>query len=533
MTPNVAIHPNRLRRTNWLSRFTLLAYRKPGGPGRGNLSTVDIALGVLSVLSLGAACNGRQVPTSDAIAPVEILSPTEPVTLDPRFATRALDVKLTRLQHRGLVRLSPDTLEPVLDLAKHIERDGALGLTIELQPNQRFHSGTMLRPQDVCATLEAVKDPLLLSPHRSIVASFVNCRVRGLQTITLDMAEPRASFLTDLELPILRADEAKTQERADGRLDGLGRFKVTSRTHEAVNLAPAFPGPGKKPRFSLVVRTIQDENVRAMRLLSGKAEIAHNAFSPTLLSGFRDRNITIHARPGATVSYLLANCDLPPFDKPEFRRAISLAVDRKLITQQLLGNYARPAKWLIPEGHWAAAPNLPELRYSRGQAATTLSGHSEVLLLTSTDRSRLLQARAIAQMLSDAGLPTRAVPLELGLLLSRLDAGQFALAILQIPEMTEPNILRWFFHPRGISTPSEGRNRARYRSPVAASLLDKASQEFDQNARKALYFELARVMLEDMPVIPLWHEDQVVVERDRGAGFLPSAEGRWGALAEL
>jgi ABC-type transport system substrate-binding protein len=64
-------------------------------------------------------------------------------------------------------------------------------------------------------------------------------------------------------------------------------------------------------------------------------------------------------------------------------------------------------------------------------------------------------------------------------------------------------------------------------------LLDDASSELDPLRRTSLYVELAKLMLNDMPVVPLWHEAQVVVTRGRGRSFLPSAEGRWAALETL
>jgi peptide/nickel transport system substrate-binding protein len=339
--------------------------------------------------------------------------------------------------------------------------------------------------------------------------------------------------MTDLEVPILRADEVRKTETASGALDGLGAYRIASRTHGTVTLAGVRGGSRGGHARTLLVRTVADENVRAMRLLSGRSEIAPNAFSPTLLSGLLSSETQVRARPGANVTYILINGDRPPFRTAESRRALSLALDRPLLTRYLFGAYATPAKWLLPEGHWAAPKDLPALPYDPISARRALEGLEGVTLLTSTERSRVLQARAIAQMLNDSGLRTRVVPLELGLLLSRLDAGQYGLAILQFPELTEPNVLRWFFHPRGIDSPTEGRNRARYRSVAAARLLDDASSELDPLRRTSLYVELAKLMLNDMPVVPLWHEAQVVVTRGRGRSFLPSAEGRWAALETL
>ena len=79
----------------------------------------------------------------------------------------------------------------------------------------------------------------------------------------------------------------------------------------------------------------------------------------------------------------------------------------------------------------------------------------------------------------------------------------------------------------------EGRNRARYRSSEAGRLLDEASEVRDQVQRKALYARLAELMLKDLPVLPLWHEDQIAVVSERARGFELSAEGRWAAIAKV
>lgn len=507
---------------------TLARYRK----SHLLANSLRLLLG-FAALCLVFACESPSQKRETALRPVEVLAPTEPFTLDPRFATRALDLRLTRLVHSGLVRLAPDTLEPLPHLALSLERESETTIAIALRPNLRFHSGAPLRPEDVCATLSALADPALLSPHRTIVDSFVNCRVRGPQALSIDLKHPRATWMTDLELPILRADEARTPQRPAGDLDGLGPFRFASRDNSAIRLEPVDSPNQPTPRYPIVVRTVEDENVRAMRLLSDKAELAPNAFSPSLLSGFANKHAQVRSRPGANVTYLLINNDRPPFEQSSVRRAVSAAIDRQSITEHLLSNYARPAKWLIPEGHWAAPKQAAKLPFDRALAAQILTGKQPVTLLTSTDRNRLLQARAVGQMLSDAGLQTQVVPLELGILLSRLDKGQYTLAILQIPELTEPNILRWFFHPRAIDHAEIGRNRARYRSVVVGELLDRASSEFRLEQRRDLYVEVARIMLEDMPVVPLWHEDHVVVSRNRANRFLPSAEGRWAALADL
>ena len=86
--------------------------------------------------------------------------------------------------------------------------------------------------------------------------------------------------------------------------------------------------------------------------------------------------------------------------------------------------------------------------------------------------------------------------------------------------------------PKGIpGEGQDGRNRARYRNPRAAELFDAAASSFDPASRSSLYRELAYLMLDDMLVVPLWHEDQMTVTSARVHGFSPSAEGHWHSLA--
>jgi peptide/nickel transport system substrate-binding protein len=493
---------------------------------------VRLTIALVAVACGIAGCGARR---ADSARPIEIVVATEASTLDPRFATRSLDVKVTRLIHAGLVGLDPSTLEPVPLVAESVRFESDRTVDVVLRPGIRFHEGRPLAPEDVCATLDAVRDPKLGSPHLAIVSAIGRCTPTGPLALRIELDSPRATILTDLELPILRSDQAHGPPRADGRLDGLGPFSVRVATPAAVELDPAETNVLPKPKHAVVVRTVRDENARVQRLLAGRADVAPNSISPTLLPALDGREgLGIVSRGGANVTYLLFQNDRAPFDRVEVRRAVARAVDRTLIAKTLLAGRAVPAVSLLPPGHWAAEPELRAEPFDPDDARRVLAGLREASLLTSTDRSRVTLARSVGQMLGDAGLPTSVVPIDLGVLFTRLDAGDFDMALLQLPELTEPNILSWFFNPSGV--PGEGgtgKNRARYRNPAARDLFDDASRVVEKPKRRADYRALMRLMAIDVPVVPLFHEDQVAVVSARAKGFLPSAEGRWMTLGGL
>jgi peptide/nickel transport system substrate-binding protein len=116
-------------------------------------------------------------------------------------------------------------------------------------------------------------------------------------------------------------------------------------------------------------------------------------------------------------------------------------------------------------------------------------------------------------------------------MIARLNAGDFDLGLLTLPEMTEPNVLRHFLH--GSFVPPAGANRGRVHDAELDALLDQGDEVPDPDARKAIYARVEAREREEMHLVPLLYEDQVVVTSRRARVFIPSAEGRWLSLADV
>jgi peptide/nickel transport system substrate-binding protein len=268
---------------------------------------------------------------------------------------------------------------------------------------------------------------------------------------------------------------------------------------------------------------------------AGRADLVVNGFSPTLLPSLEHADgLSVTARNGANLTYLLARSDRGVLADVRVRRALAMAVDRSTIAKTLLADRAQSASTLVPPGHWAHSPAEP-WPYDPARAKELLAeagaSNLHISLLTSTDRLRGTIARTIAQELADIGVTLEVVPLELGTLLARLASGDFELSTLQLPEVTEPNVLKYFLHSNAI--PPAGANRARIQDPDVDRLLDEGASAIDPEKRKAIYRNLERVVRERALFIPLWHEDQIAVTSARASAFRPSAEGRWLGLALL
>lgn len=491
-------------------------------------------LAIACLASVAAACGRRAAPdTGHPGRPIEMLVANDPETLDPRYVTDAVGLRATRLVHAGLVRLDPDTLEPRPYAASGWRWTDERTLEVSLREDVRFHSGAPLRAGDVVATLRAFASPDVGSRQASVVDAIAGAEAQGDHTVLVRLSRPHATLLTDLELPILRADEAASRPAPGGTLDGIGPYTVARAGQGEVLLEPADGSALARPAHPVLLRTVHDENARALRLEAGRADVSMNLISPTLLPALLVApGLAVRSRPGANLTYVVVEEEHAPLGDARVRRALSLAIDRAMLCATLLGGRAQPAGGLVAPANWAhaGAPPLPfDAAGARDLLAQAGASGAHVTLLASTERLRGDVARVVAQELSEVGVRVDVVQLEIGTMIARLNGGDFDLAIMQLPEMTEPNVLRRFLH--GSAVPPAGANRGRARDATLDALLDEGDRASGLEARRSIYARLEAHERDAMHWLPLWYEDQVVVTSERARAFLPSAEGRWLSLA--
>ncbi len=229
----------------------------------------EAAVLALLLAGCGRSAGERQTGWKDGDGPLEMLVANDPETLDPRYVTDAVGLRATRLVHAGLVRLDPDTLAPLPYVARGWRWIDPLTLEVDLRDDLRFHSGAPLRASDVVATLRAFASPAVASRHASVVDAIAEVSAEGEHRVVIRLARPHATLLTDLELPILRADQAASPPAPDGSLDGLGPYVVSHAATGEVRLVPADEGALPRPARAVTLRVVHDENARALRLEAG------------------------------------------------------------------------------------------------------------------------------------------------------------------------------------------------------------------------------------------------------------------------
>jgi len=545
---------------------------------------------------------------------IVILLESPPRELDPRFATESSSTKVTSLIFAGLTTVETPDLAPVPDLAEQVAPacpEGTMGScrhwVAVLREGLSWHDGHPLRARDAVYTWTTLLDPALGSPFGGELRRKI-ARVwsEGSREVHFELREPDALFPVDLAVGLVPAHLLE----GDGpprRLEvpvGAGPYRFLSRYGDVKVVLERFPGyhRGRPPARYLVLRVIRDEATRMLALLAGSADLAVNNLSPPLLRTLEDEpRLEVDSAPAACTTYLAMNLSRAPLDRAAVRRALALALDRRSIVDHMFEGRALLAAGLLPPLHWAHAPGLEPVPTDPAAAEGLLDAAGlprdpvtgvrlTLTLKTTTDRFRQSVGRVLADQLSAAGVATETVPLELATLLADVRGGNYDLYVLQVPEVIDPDILRWLLHSQGTPVPEGGigdtemgrvdrrflpprhreaggpfaalcrerwvpaveararelralvesggtlpltsGNRTFFADPEADCLLDLARGTMDRTRRRAFYGRVEEVLLRELPLLPLWHEDNVAVSARRLRDYRLLPINRYGPLTE-
>ncbi|MCB1747019.1 MAG: ABC transporter substrate-binding protein [Gammaproteobacteria bacterium] len=455
--------------------------------------------------------------------------PTAPATLDPRHAADAMSYRLVRLLHRAPVDFDAAG-EPRADLAEWTMA-APTRYRFELRDDARFDDGSPVTAADVAATYRSVLDPATASPHRGSLANIHVIEVVDARRLDFVLTRPDPLFPGTLVVGVLAARDLARDAGRDRWSRSCGAFTLEARSLDDTVLL-------RRRRDAALVEfvTVKDHSVRALKLIGGELDIAQGNLAPELHAWLAARpGLRGLAVPGSTFSYLGFNLDDPLAGRIEVRRAIAHAIDRAAIVEYLFDGRARLASTLFPPEHWAGTRDLAAPAHDPSAARRLLAAagfgrrRPRLEYKTSSDHFRQRIATVLRQQLDAVGIDLDIVSYDWGTFYGDVSHGRFQLYGLSWVGLRLPDVFRYAFH--STSRPPAGANRGHYRSARLDGLVERAERAGARAARVGLYHEIAALLLDDLPYVPLWFEDQLVIMRDDIEGYATDASGSFDALA--
>ena len=476
--------------------------------------------------------------------------------------TNVLEV-ITRLVHAPLVRVNraTGTLEPWLAERWTTSADG-LTWTLALRRDVKFSDGTPFTSADVLFALSAVYDAGSASPIGD--ALLVNGRrieasAPDASTVTLRFPARRGGGIQVLDsLPILprhKLDPALRQGRMKdewtltaqpAEIVGLGPFRIAAYQPSERIVLERNPfywrrderGSALPYLDRLTLAIVRDQNAEVLRIQNGQLDITAREIRPEDYVALRrdeqegrikladagiglDPNMLwFNLAPGA----YRGDSRKPWLQSEEFRKAISHAVDRKTLADQVFRGAAVPVFGPVTPGNrnWYAA-SAPQYSYDPARARALLAslGMSDAdrdgvlddrsgrpvrfsILSQQQDTIRMRTLAIVQEHLRRVGIVVDIVGVDAGMIVQRWSAGQYDAIYFGVEATSyDPadNMDFW------LSSGSFHLWHAEQESPATEwerridELMQRQAVAADPAERRRLFEEVQHVFNEHLPVI--------------------------------
>ncbi|WP_353571848.1 ABC transporter substrate-binding protein [Candidatus Albibeggiatoa sp. nov. BB20] len=452
-----------------------------------------------------------------------------PVTLDPRFATDAASARVNRLIYRALIDFDSNR-QPIADLATWEQLLPTHYRFTLRPPGCEFHNKQTLNAYDVKATYEFILDPTNASPHREAFKTIEEIDVIDDKTLDFILSQPDNLFIGRLSIGILPAKLIAQNHPFNTRPIGSGVFQFMDwQDHGRLKLQRL------KDKQMVEFIEVKDPVVRVLKLLRGELDILQGDLSPELIRWLEKRNeVLVQKQKGSNFAYLGFNLQDETISNPLIRQAIAYALNREDIIHYVLGDAARPASSILPPSHWAGHPELPLYPYDPEKAKQLLAqaGYADKPLKlsykTSTNPVRIRLATVMQHQLKQVGIEMDLQTYDWGTFYGDIKAGNFQMYSLMWVEVKMPDIFEYVFH--SDSVPPSGANRGRYINLELDQWIDEAKRTIDLKQQVKLYHQIQQQIFDDLPYVPLWYEDYVLVTQKIIEHYNLSADGNYDSL---
>ncbi len=505
----------------------------------------------LSVLALGA-CGGsspeekavRYGPiggeTGIELAETQILhrgNGTEPQTLDPHRAEGVPSSNILRDLFEGLVAEAPNG-ELIGGAAEswEISEDG-LTYTFTMRPDGRWSNGDPVIAKDFEYGLRRSVDPQTLSRYSSVLAPIENARAviagelppRELgveaaddRTLVIQLETPTPYLLGLLThstcyavhrptVEAYGANWSRVETHVGNGAYGLKDWVVQSHIHLQRN--PHYREDANTTINEVIYHAIENQDAELKRYRADELDITSTIPQKQLKWIRENLGSEFRVTPYLGTYYFGFNVTQPPFaGQPGLRRALSLAIDRDIITRVVSGAGEPVAySWVPPvRGYAQQVPQeagwTQEQRVAEAQRLYAEAGYSrdnpltvEVLYNTSDNHKRV--AIAMAFMWKEVlGVETSLANQEWKVFLetrkNKVDTEIYRAG--WIGDYEDANTFAQMLES------TNEQNDFGYNSPQYDALLMAASAEPNVQLRAEYLQEAERVLLADQPLLPLY-----------------------------
>ncbi len=431
-----------------------------------------------------------------------------PITsLDPYTAKAASgDFIAFRAIYNNLIEVS-NTGDFVPELATEwtISEDGLI-YTFTIRTGVTFHDGTTLDAESVKINLDRYRAEGSIFNGANKLAAIDTVEAPDAETLVLNLSTPSAPLLDKLSTCHIVSPTAIEEMGEDLTLHGVGSGPFKSVSWEP-NSTAVFErnenyweiAPDGEPFPYLdgyEIEGVPDDSVRLLNLRSDQFQILERVNPRDVASVQADPNIVLVETPHAVPNLVAMNPNIAPFDNKALRQAVSYALDRQAIVDNISFGTGYTVPLPFPKGAWFYIDEpSPVYDPERAKELLAEAGYPDGIDVTMTHINRTIDtqiAQIVKSQLEAIGINMTIESLERTTWVDLWAAGEGQLGLLQgAMTPTDPD------RESGIFQKDSLNNWTDYDNPDIQRLIDEANAVTDREERLAIWKEIAGLVVDD------------------------------------
>jgi peptide/nickel transport system substrate-binding protein len=423
---------------------------------------------------------------------------------------------------------------PQLALSHETSADGK-AVTIKLRPGVKFHDGEAF-------DAEAAK--FSLDRHLTMPTSFRKPELAALDhvevvdplTIKLVLKTPFSpliSQLTDRAGMMVSPKAVKEQ----GDKFGLhpvcaGPYKFVERVQQDRIVFEKFADYWNKDNVfidRIVYLPIVDATVRLANVKSGGLDLIERVLATDIKDVRADSRLALSSALELGYFGLTLNTHNDKtkgaLTNVKVRQALDLSIDRDAINQAVFnGEFTPGNQWISPEHPYyqkafpVRSRDIAKAKALLKEAGLTLPVSVDMMVPKGAENEAV--AQVLQSMAAEAGIDLKIRLIEFATSFKQAQAGEFQAFLIGWSGRIDPDGNSYVFLHSGAP-----QNDGGYTNPEADKLMEDARLTSDVAQRRAIYEKLTKIILNDEPIIYLYHRKLLFAHTKKLEGYRQMPDG--------
>lgn len=484
---------------------------------------------------------------------------SEPASLDPALAKGTHESWILQHAFTGLMSYDENgDLAPAM-AESYDESDDGLTYTFHIREDAKWSNGDPVKASDFEYAWKRVVDPKLASDYAYQISNYVvgaeeylngdgsadDIGIKSIDDKTLEvkLKKPSPYFLGltafytlyPVNQNVVEANADWAKDPTNTEFVSNGPFKITGWDHNqkiTLRKNPDWYRADEVKLDGIDLDIIEEQNTQYTKYEGGEYDFIINPPTAVVDKLIKEDNPELIIGGDVATYYYQFNNKEKPFNNAKVRNALSMAIDRKAIVENITKGGQIPAEGLVPFGF--LDPDGKEFRDRNGnlikedkekakdlleeglaEEGMKLEDLNGTVILFNTNEAHRNIAQAVQQMWKQAfGVDFQLENAEFKVVIDRRKNGDYKISRAGwVGDYLDPNTML------DIMMTDNGNNDVFYSNKDFDKLMAEAGDSADNEFRFEKMAEAEKILIDDMPIIPIYFYTQPYMQKPYVSGI--------------